>query len=281
MLREGDISCFVANWEPKDQSIRKIAAELNIGIDSLVFFDDNPAERALVRERLPEVTVPEVPEDPSLFVPCLDRLNLFDTTGVTDEDRTRAEFFQQSALRDQLAGSTTDYQDYLRRLAMRATVEPISEDNLARTTQLINKTNQFNLTTLRMTEAEVRAVMTSPKSYTSTIRLEDKFGNNGLISVVIGRVVGHDLRLDNWLMSCRVLKRGVEILEMERVVAFCKRHGLARVIGHYVPTAKNKLVQNHYADLGFLAMPDDGEGTWWSFDVERQPLLGSHAIEVV
>jgi FkbH-like protein len=267
VLKERDISCFVANWEPKDGSLRQVAQRLNIGLDALVFFDDNPAERQLVRASLPEVTVVEVPSDPSLFTRALDAANLFDALAVTEDDKTRGDFFQQSSARDQLQAGAASYDEFLRRLEMRAVIEPISELNLARTVQLINKTNQFNLTTRRMTEAEVQ-----------TIRLDDRFGSNGLISVVIGRVMGDSLDIDTWLMSCRVLKRGVEFLEMERALDFCRRRGLRTVVGRYLPTAKNKLVSGHYAELGFLEVPGAAEGTTWRFDLETMQFARSHFI---
>ncbi|MDB4979358.1 MAG: FkbH like protein [Myxococcales bacterium] len=278
LLREADISSFVANWEPKDGSLRQIARELNIGLDALVFFDDNPAERELVRSSLPEVTVVDVPADPSLYVRALDDANLFDTISVTAEDQLRGEFFKHNEAREALEAGANNYDDFLRRLAMRAVVEPITEKNLARTTQLINKTNQFNLTTRRLTEAEVQALVGDAGVYTSATRLDDAFGSNGLISVVIGRVEGDTLVIENWLMSCRVLKRGVEVLEMERLLAFCRERGLRAVRGRYLPTAKNALVSGHYAELGFKEVPGDAEGTHWLFDLNEQRLSRTHSI---
>jgi FkbH-like protein len=270
ILKEADISCFIANWEPKDGNIIRIAKQLNIGLDSLVFFDDNPVERSFVRGSLADVTVLEVPEDPALYVQCLDDANLFDTLSVTEEDRKRADFYQSGNQREQLEQKVANYDDYLKQLEMKAVVEPISVSNIVRVTQLINKTNQFNLTTRRMTEADVRSIAADTRFYTATTRLEDKFGDNGLISVVIGRVVGDTLEIDNWLMSCRVLKRGVEHLELERMLAFCRVRGVRHVRGRYVPTAKNKLVEAHYETLGFRALLSDGAGTAWIYDVSEQ-----------
>jgi FkbH-like protein len=278
VLKERDISCLVANWEPKDGSLRQIAHRLNIGLDALVFFDDNPAERQLVRARLPEVTVVEVPADPSLFTRALDAANLFDALAVTEDDKVRGDFFQQNNARDELEAGAASYDDFLRRLEMRAFIAPIDGQNLARTVQLINKTNQFNLTTRRMTEAEVQALVANDAVYTSTIRLDDRFGSNGLISVVIGRVVGDSLDIETWLMSCRVLKRGVEFLEMERALNFCRQRGLRTVLGRYLPTAKNKLVSGHYAELGFVEVPGASEGTTWRFDLETMQFTRRHFI---
>jgi len=280
ILKESDISCFVVNWDPKDGSMRQIAKVLNIGLDSLVFFDDNPVERQLVRQAVPEVTVIDVPEDPSLYVQALDDANLFDTVSVTEEDRERTAALQQNQAREVFEAQTSNYDDFLRQLQMRAFVEPITESNLARVTQLVNKTNQFNLTTRRMTEAEVRALVEDGAAYTATTRLDDRFGSNGLISVVMGRVSDGVLVIDNWLMSCRVLKRGVEAMEMERLLAFCRQRSVDRIVGRYLPTSKNKLVERHYADLGFTEIAGDGPGTTWHFNVAEQSLLRAHHIAV-
>ena len=280
VLKESDISCFVIGWEPKDRSLRLIAEQLNIGLDSLVFFDDNPAERHLVSGSLPDVTVIDVPDDPSLFVQALDRANLFDTLAVTGEDRIRADFFQDNRAREQLAASTASYEDFLQRLEMRAVIEPLTQENMARVAQLINKTNQFNLTTRRMTEAQVQALIGNSDVYTSTIRLDDKFGANGLISVVIGTVQASSLVIENWLMSCRVLKRGVEFLEMERLLEFCRTRGVQTIIGQYIPTEKNKLVSNHYAELGFEHVADDTGGSTWQYLLGNQGIIPTHHIAV-
>jgi FkbH-like protein len=280
VLKESDISCFIACWEPKDQSLRLIAEKLNIGLDSLVFFDDNPAERHLVACSLPSVTVIDVPDDPSLFVQTLDRENLFDTLSVTHEDQIRADSFHDNQAREQLAASTTSYEDFLTRLEMRAVVEPVTTGNLARVAQLINKTNQFNLTTRRLTEAQVRALIGDPDVYTSTIRLDDKFGANGLISVVIGVVKADTLVIENWLMSCRVLKRGVEFLAMQQLLKFCRDRSVRFVVGNYIPTPKNKLVGDHYSGLGFEPVAGDSTCSTWRYLVNDQSTIPCHHIAV-
>jgi FkbH-like protein len=280
VLKETDISCFVASWEPKDKSLQLIAQQLNIGLDSIVFFDDNPAERQLVSSSLPTVTVIDVPQDPSLFVQALDRANAFDIVAITGEDRIRADFFQDNRAREELVASTANYDDFLQRLEMRAVIEPVTTGNLTRVAQLINKTNQFNLTTRRRTEAQVQALIGDSDLYTSTIRLDDKFGANGLISVVIGVVKSDGLVIENWLMSCRVLKRGVELLEMERLLEFCRNRGVRTVIGQYIPTEKNKLVGNHYAELGFEQLASDAPGTTWRYSVGDQRIILGHHIAV-
>ncbi len=279
VLKESDVSCFIANWEPKDGNLIKIADQLNIGLDSLVFFDDNPAERALVRASLPDVTVLEVPDDPALYVRCLDGANLFDTVSITDEDRLRSDYFQSEGARTKLEHTTANYADYLTQLKMQAVAGPIHEGNLPRVTQLINKTNQFNLTTRRMTETDVRRVANTPQWYTATTRLIDRFGDNGLISVVIGKINADELSIDTWLMSCRVLKRGVEVMELARLLAFCRTRSLTRIRGFYVPTPKNKLVENHYAELGFRQGSVDGERVSWTLDISDEIHL-THYIDI-
>ena len=164
---------------------------------------------------------------------------------------------------------------------MRAVIEPVNVANLTRVVQLINKTNQFNLTTVRMTEADVKSLVDHPRHYTSTIRLDDKFGSNGLISVVIGEADGDTLALTSWLMSCRVLKRGVERLELARIVEFCLRRGLGRVVGRYRPTEKNKLVEHHYAELGFREVPGEPGGTTWCLDLREGHQTAKHWITIV
>jgi FkbH-like protein len=280
VLQESDIACFVANWEPKDRNLQLIAAKLNIGLDSMVFFDDNPAERNLVGSSLPAVLVIDVPDDPSLFVQVLDRASAFEILSVTQEDQLRADYFQDNQAREQLAATTASYDDFLQRLEMRAVVEPVTPANMARVAQLINKTNQFNLTTRRMTEAQVQALVEDPDAYTSTIRLDDKFGANGLISVVIGAVKSDTLEIENWLMSCRVLKRGVEYLEMERLVGFCRAREVQAIIGKYIPTAKNKLVSAHYAELGFECIASDAQGSTWQYMVGNPGIIPGHHITV-
>jgi FkbH-like protein len=280
ILKETDISCLIASWEPKDKSIQLIAHQLNIGLDSIVFFDDNPAERQLVRSTLPTVTVIDVPADPSLFVQALDRANVFDIVAITGEDQMRAEFFHDNQAREHLVASTANYDDFLKRLEMRAVIEPVTTQNVTRVAQLINKTNQFNLTTRRMTEAQVHALIGDLGVYTSTIRLDDKFGPNGLISVVIGAVKSETMVIESWLMSCRVLKRGVELVEMERLLKFCQNRGVHTIIGQYIPTEKNKLVTNHYAELGFQQVTSDASGTTWQYLVGNESSILAHHIAI-
>ena len=264
LLRRDDISAFVANWDDKATNLRRIARELNIGIDSLVFLDDNPFERNLVRSELPEVAVPEVPDDdPALMAQVLADAGYFEALSLTEEDRERTRQYQANRERAALEdASGTDLPSYLRSLAMRLIWRRFDRIGLGRVTQLINKTNQFNLATRRYTEEGVLAVMADPLAFGLQLRLTDRFGDNGIISIVIGRMEpGGVCRIDTWLMSCRVLGRGVEEATLALVVAQARELGATTLIGEYVPTAKNGMVAEHYAKLGFTeheALPHGG-----------------------
>ena len=265
LLKRSDIACFMANWQDKAANLREIAARLNIGLDSLVFVDDNPAERALVRRELPMVAVPELPEEPSGYVGCLARAGYFEVLDVTAEDSERAGQYRANAEREGLRRSATDMDSFLKALRMKLTWGPFDTGSLKRVVQLINKTNQFNLTTQRYTEADVHAMMASEDITTLQLRLTDAYGDNGMIGVVIGRCAsGGALLIDTWLMSCRVLGRQVEETTLELLVARARELGCTRLIGEYRPTAKNNMVRQHYAKLGFepVETREDGSAVW-------------------
>ena len=269
VLREADIAVFVANWDPKPDNIRSIRETLNIGLDAMVFLDDNPFERNLVREALPEVIVPELPEDPSDYVRAIAELNLFEATSFSEEDRRRADLYRDEARRRELATSCTDITAYLRSLDMRIVLERFDEFHLSRVVQLLQRSNQFNLTTRRYQIADCRAMMEAPDTWVPWyLKLADKFGDNGLISVVILKPEPPDLRVDSWLMSCRVLGRGVEAYAMNRVVELARQHGCDAVVGEYLPTAKNRMVKDFYQRFGFAPVEErpDG-GAVWRLDV--------------
>ncbi|NLC58663.1 MAG: HAD-IIIC family phosphatase [Armatimonadetes bacterium] len=268
VLRLDDIACFVANWQDKATNLRQIARQLNIGLNSLVFVDDNPAERALVRQLAPEVAVPELPADPSGYIRALECHRFFQTTSLAGEDLRRTEFYRANAAREQAEASATNVAEFLQSLRMVARVEPVHEATLERTAQLIARSNQFNLTTRRYSAAEVLAMARSPHWITRTISLTDRFGDNGLISVLLACIEGDTLRLDTWLMSCRVLKRGVEELLLNHIQALARARGLRRIVGEYIPTAKNAMVREHYARLGFCLIETNGAGhAWWELAV--------------
>jgi FkbH-like protein len=280
VLKLDDISCFVANWEDKAANIRRIAQELNIGLDALVFVDDNPAERSIVRRLVPEVAVPELPVDPADYLRVLDSGRYFDAVSISNEDFQRTQYYKANAERRQTASAVGDIQQFLASLEMRGPIGPIGEMELERSVQLIGKSNQFNLTTRRYSAADLQAMIDSPDWETRYVKLIDKFGDNGLISVLLARQEGDALAIDTWLMSCRVLKRGVEQMLLNNVVEAARARGLTRVTGQYLPTAKNVLVKDHYASLGFTCVSDTDGATSWELDVAAWTPLPHH-IEVV
>ncbi len=274
VLKRSDIACFVANWSDKAGNIRAIAEALNIGLDSLVFIDDNPFERDLVRQELPMVKVPEVSDDPVGYPVALSDAGYFEGLSVTDEDRDRTSQYQGNKARDALKASATDLPAYLRGLDMKLVARPFDRIGLQRIVQLINKSNQFNLTTRRYTEEDVLAVMADPDAFGLQLRLLDRFGDNGIISIIIGRLQEtQDLLIDTWLMSCRVLGRQVEPTTLNLIAAQARRLGARRLIGEYVPTQKNGMVRDHYARLGFtVAATNDTGGSRNLLDLtEFQP----------
>jgi FkbH-like protein len=287
VLRRGDIACFVANWEDKATNLRRIARELNLGLDALVFVDDNPAERGLVRRELPMVGVPEMPEDPAEYVRVLAGAGYFEGVGVTTEDRERAAQYAANTKREAgraAAESATDLQSYLAGLRMELVWRPFDAAGRGRIVQLINKTNQFNLTTRRVGEAEIERLMGRADVLALQFRLKDLYGDNGMIGVVVAEaasaeklavagfasvgVSAGDLYVDTWLMSCRVLGRQVDEAMMNVAVAQAQAQGAQRIFGHYIPTAKNAMVREHYARMGFSLAATAADGaTLWVLDV--------------
>jgi FkbH-like protein len=250
-----DFAAFEANWAPKVESLRKIAATLNIGLDAFVFFDDNPAEREHVCQALPEVLVVDVPEDPSDYVRALEATLVFEAVSLTEEDRRRRELYSVERLRREEATEAGSVGDYLRSLEMRASLRPIDEADLPRVVQLLGKTNQFNLTTRRHGASEVRAILARPGAIGFTLRLRDRFGDHGLVAVVLAAPVETEhgvLRVDTMLMSCRVIGRTAEQLLVRHLIGDAKRVGYVAIRADFVPTAKNAQVRGVWPSMGFL-----------------------------
>jgi FkbH-like protein len=264
VLREAHISCFIANWNDKAGNLRELSRRLNIGLDSIVFLDDSPFERNLVRELVPEVSVPELPQDPAEFVPYLESLNLFEATQFSDEDRQRTAFYRGNVLRETEQERFADVGAYLASLRMEAKFERFDDLHLPRITQLVQRTNQFNLTTIRHSAAELKQFAEDPDYFPFYVTLSDRFGDNGLISVVIGRRDGDELELVTWLMSCRVIARRLEEFVLDQLVELARDAGLSTLRGRFVPTKKNGLVAGHFASLGFATADElaDGSSTW-------------------
>jgi FkbH-like protein len=269
VIREADVACFVANWDDKASNLRRIAATLNIGLDSIVFVDDNPFERNLVRAELPMVAVPELPEDPSFYASCLSQTGYFEALHITDEDHDRVRQYRENAERDQLRQNTTDMAGYLTSLNMELFWKPFDPVSLSRVVQLINKTNQFNLTTRRYSAADVTGLMADSNVMTLHFRLTDRFGDNGIIAIVIGKLTSElDLLIDTWLMSCRVLGRQVEETTLDVLAAAARIRGARTLTGEYLPTAKNGMVKDHYRKLGFTLVSEKEDGSsLWALDL--------------
>jgi FkbH-like protein len=268
VLREQDITMFVANWKDKAENITLIKETLNIGYDSIVFLDDNPFERNLVREVLPEVIVPELPEDPAEYVSAIADLNLFETTSFSALDRERAELYRTAAQREETKRSFTTVDDYLRSLEMTIDVRGFTDFDLPRIAQLIQRSNQFNLATRRFTEAQCAAFARDPAYHTVSVSLRDKFGDYGLISVVVVRFEGPAAFVEEYLMSCRVLQRGVEHYVMTHLFETARARGASRVEGVYVPTKKNGMVKAFYEQFGFRrSEPEEQALVRWTLDV--------------
>jgi FkbH-like protein len=268
LLREEHISVFQANWNDKASNIKAIAEELSLGLDALVFLDDNPAERGLVRRLLPQVAVPELPEDPSLYARTLMASGYFEAITFSAEDRNRADFYRDNARRIALQKQAGDVDAYLASLEMVIRFRPFDDVGRARITQLINKSNQFNLTTRRYTEADIRDIGRDLNYYTLQVSLADIYGDNGMISVVICQRNGEDWYVDTWLMSCRVLGRRVENAVLSELLREARGRGIRRIVGAYRATARNKMVEEHYAKLGFSVMEkQDDETVLWELDV--------------
>ena len=262
VLRLDDIAVFVANWENKADNIRQIQSILNIGFDSMVFLDDNPFERNMVRENVPQVTVPELPEDPADYLEYLYTLNLFETVSFSNEDAERTKQYQVEAQRTVLQKSFANEDEFLQSLNMTSLVEPFNKFNTPRVAQLSQRSNQFNLRTVRYTEADIEQLSSAADYFTFTFNLADKFGDNGLICVIILKQEGSTtLFIDTWFMSCRVLKRGMENFTLNTITNFAKEKGFSLLKGEYLPTAKNEMVKDHYEKLGFY--PKDN---FWCLD---------------
>lgn len=263
VLKLDDISVFVANWENKADNIRTIQGILNIGFDSMVFLDDNPFERNMVRENVPGVTVPELPEDPGEYLEFLYSQNLFETASYSSADKDRTKQYQVEAQRVSSAKKFTNEADFLKSLEMISEVSGFTSYNTPRVAQLSQRSNQFNLRTIRYTEDQITAIEKDPKQKGFAFTLEDKFGDNGLIAVVILQEKDSEtLFIDTWFMSCRVLKRGMENFTLNTIVDYAKVNGYNKIIGEYLPTAKNGMVAEHYTGLGFTKLEGTEAAQW-------------------
>lgn len=280
-LKPEDFVLIKANWEPKSKNVAEIASELNIMQDSLVFVDDNPAEREIVRSSLAGVSVPEI-EGPEQYIRLLDHSGFFEVTSLSEDDRQRSEMYKANLERKKEQESFGSYEDYLYSLHMKGTIRAFEPLYMARIAQLTNKSNQFNLTTRRYTQAEIEQLAADASYVTLYGKLEDKFGDNGVVSVLIGHKEGSLLHMDLWLMSCRVLKRDMEYAMLDTLVHTCIKAGIKEIKGYYYPTAKNKMVEDFYGLMGFTLEKTDEDGsTVWYYKVEADYTNKNKVIKVV
>lgn len=263
-----DFICIKANWDSKDINFAEIASELNLLPESLVFIDDNPAERHIVARQIKGVAAPEIGEIYQ-YIHNIDRSGFFEVTVLSKDDLLRNEMYREDAKRVQRQSCFSDYKQYLLSLEMRGIIRSFESVYMARIAQLTNKSNQFNLTTRRYTQTELENIAGNQEYITLYGKLADCFGDNGVVSVVIGHLTGDECRVDLWIMSCRVLKRDMEFAMMDALVHRCLEHNIKKIRGYYYPTAKNGMVKDFFALLGFVQVHEDEEGnTEWELFID-------------
>jgi FkbH-like protein len=267
ILKFDDFTSFKANWDPKHQNIQDIAKEINIGIDSLVFIDDNPVERDIVFSQVPSVSVPDVGSNVVDFIRHIDRNGYFEPTSLSQDDLNRNTYYEDNKKRATEQATFQSYDAFLVSLNMTAEINSFSSVYLDRITQLTNKTNQFNLTTKRYTAGEIDTVASSDEYIKIYGKLTDKYGDNGLIAISIGRVENKTCHIDLWLMSCRVLKRDMEFAMLDELVGKCKEKGISEIIGYYYKSAKNSMVSDLYEKFDFSLVEQNDEDTVWKLDI--------------
>ena len=268
LLKEEHIAVFQANWMDKASNIKAIAKTLSLGLESMVFLDDNPAERMQVRRELPDVAVPELPDNPALYARTLLAAGYFESIGFSDEDLKRASYYQDNAKRAEILSQSSDIDGYLKSLDMEINFSSFNKIGRDRIVQLINKSNQFNLTTKRYNEIEIKNFEEDKKFHTCQIRLKDKLGDNGMISVIICKKNTKFWEIDTWLMSCRVLGRKVEIATLQNIIQNAKNNGADKLIGYYNKTERNGLIKDHYKKLGFNKTSGDDHNEIWQLNIE-------------
>ena len=280
VLHPDDFVSIKANWEPKSNNLIATAKELNLLPESFVFVDDNPAERAIINSQIPNVLTPDI-GTVEHYIQIIDRSGFFEVTNISKDDISRNEMYQENAKRHQFELSFNNYDDYLRSLEMKGEIASFAPMYMSRIAQLTNKSNQFNLTTRRYTQAEIESIAEDTSHITLYGKLTDKFGDNGVVSVVIGRIDGENLHIELWLMSCRVLKRDMEYAMMDALVAKAKSIGIKTIYGYYYPTVKNVMVKDFYAKQDFSKEAEDEKGnSVWRFDIPEQYKKKQNVIEI-
>ena len=271
LLREDDFVSLMINWQPKPENLRQIAATLNIGLDSFVFIDDSPIERESVRTALPEVAVPDFPSDTSTlesFISDMSR-DFFLLPRATDEDADKTEMYRAEAKRE---GEKTNFgtlEDFLASLDMELTLSPLSARDIPRAAQLTQKTNQFNTTTRRYTEADLARMSADPSWFIRIGSLRDRFGDLGQILLLIARIEGEKATIDTFLMSCRTMGRGVENAAVAEIESELEENGVDRIEAIYIPTPKNSPVADLWPRMGYVPVSGAGDGRRYVRDLRE------------
>ena len=281
VLKSDDFVIKKINWMPKSENLVSAAEELNLLPESVVFADDNPAEREIVRSNVPGAAVPEIGDRPESFIRIIDRSGFFEVTNFSEDDISRNRMYADNVKRSVSRNAFTDYGEYLKSLEMKGEIQHFVSAYMSRISQLTNKSNQFNLTTKRYTQSEIEEAEKDDGYITLYGKLDDKFGSNGVVSVVIGQIREKECHIDLWIMSCRVLKRDMEYAMMDALVKECMKRGISRIRGYYYPTAKNAMVLDLYGELGFEKLSEDPDGnTVWDFEIKDDYIRKNRYIEV-
>ncbi len=283
VLKREDFVSFKANWNPKSMNLSETASEMTLLPEGYVFVDDNPAERAIIEREFPGAGIPQI-DGVEHYIQTIDKSGFFEVTSFSSDDLKRNEMYQQNAQRQQMQSKFSNYEDYLKSLEMKGEIQGFIPAYMSRIAQLTNKSNQFNLTTKRYSQSEIEEVANDPNRITLYGKLQDKFGDNGVVSIVIGRIDGEnrdELHMELWLMSCRVLKRHMEFAMMDELVEQAKAANISKIIGYYYPTAKNAMVREFYALQGFEKISEDAEGnSVWEFVIPNNYVNKQNVIKV-
>ena len=280
LLKKNHFSIIKANWENKAKNIIEISKELNIGLDSMVFIDDSKFERELVKKQLPMVEVPEVGSDPEKYIFYLDREKYFENSKLSKEDLQRTNFYKTNIKREEDQNNFKDYNQYLRSLKMKTNLKSFKNENIDRIYQLINKTNQFNLTTKRMKINETKNIINNSSFFSIAGNLNDKFGENGIVTIFIAKIKMNRIEIIQWLMSCRVFNRGLEFAIFDQLISWCKNKSISTIHGSFIQTKKNSIVKNFYKDLKFKKIDKGAKNTTWEFKIPKNYIKKNNTIKV-
>jgi len=281
-LNPDDFIMIKANWEPKSQNLMDMSHKLALLPESFVFVDDNPAEREIIRQQVPNVCVPEVGNKPEHYIGIIDRSGFFEVTMLTADDIKRGDMYKDNAVRSKLQATFADYSEYLKQLEMTAEIKAFSPTYMARIAQLTNKSNQFNLTTKRYSQEEIEAASNDQKQITLYGKLVDKFGDNGVVAITIGEIDSNVCHIVLWLMSCRVIKRDMEFAMMDEFVRQCQKRGVTKIMGCFYPTSKNNIVCGFYDYQGFELECEDANGNkTYSLDISGEWINKNQYIKIM